>query len=138
MAALRLDKVRAELGVGDAVIAGFLARHSPPPLTRLYSGSLLVDAVADVIGSVTPSRRKWNGIDGLPRGTVAVGVTGDELLMGRRGEVLLRRPLEHAFGAASDPLGGAWVEVCEVKLWVHGADADEARKLQRRYRSSNG
>lgn len=135
MGARTLDKVRSDLGVGDAVRAGFRARHSPP--TTLYTGLVLVDVVVAVIASVLPSRRKWNGIDGLPRGTVAVGVAADELLLGRGGAVLVRRPLEQAFGAASDAVGDAWVEVCGVKLWVHGADADEARILQRRYNSAN-
>lgn len=135
MGAPHLDKVRADLGVGDAVSAGFRARHSPP--TTLYTGLALVDAVAAAIASALPSRRKWNGIDGLPRGTVAAGVTGDELLLGRGGTVLVRRPLEQAFGSASDSLGDAWVEVCGVKLWVHGEDADEARRLQRRYTTTN-
>lgn len=112
MGATQLDKVRADLGVDDAVSAGFRARHSPPP--TLYTGLMLVDAVAAAIASVLPSRRKWNGIDGLPRGTVAAGVSGDALLLGRGGAVLVRRPLEQAFGAASDAVGDAWVEVCGV------------------------
>ena len=86
-----------------------------------------------MIASVLPSRREWKGIEGLPRGTVAVGVTREELLLGRRGNVCVRQPLPGAFGAASDAGGDAWVEVCGVKMWVHGADADEARRLQRRY-----
>lgn len=126
------ERASQELGVSD-LAGGFRALHSPQGGS--YPGlPLPLDILGMLVSQLEGRRRRgsrWTGLPSVPRGRVTVGITAEEVLVGRRGKVLARFDRDGAFGDAEGPLGDAWIEIAGVRLGVQGADADEALRLRR-------
>jgi hypothetical protein len=128
-----IEKGQRELGTDELLTGVFKAQHDPSVVT----GAGVINGLG-LFGVVAANRRspEWVPLDDVPTGKVTVGVTTDEVLIGRNGDTYQRLSLADAFGDANLQLIHSWIEIGGVKFGVEGADADEAMRIWRENRSN--
>jgi hypothetical protein len=132
---MSIEEAQRDLGTDEHLTGAFKAAHRAPAEGIDYAAVGILGLIGGLLSlprrTVSP---KWVPLDGVPKRVVTVGVTKDEVLIGRRGTTFLRLPLDDAFGDAHGPLADAWIEVGGVRLVIGGANADEAMRIWRQNR----
>jgi hypothetical protein len=132
---MSIEEAQRDLGTDERLTGAFRAANK----ASVEASDFALFGLFGLIGALMSSMRrtvspKWEPLDGVPKRVVTVGVTNDEVLIGRRGVTLLRLPLADAFGDAQGPLADAWIEIGGVRLIIGGANADEAMRIWRQHR----